>query len=272
MSKQFELNIPKPCSENWDNMSPSEKGRFCGSCEKQVIDFTMMNERQIAVFFKKKNRSVCGRFNADQLDATYTIPKKRIPWVRYFFQIALPAFLYSTKLDAQQRIIKPESLEFILRNAAKSLNISENISPATSDTFPKGEKYSGLTGVAGEVVMVGGCIRGKVVSKRPMDSLNVKRRLPRTIENLFKSGFLSYPNPITIGSNITLKWQNMPEGEFEMSLFNTAGQILHTREFSLQKNEEETGFSMPSLKQGTYVITVTEKKTGKSWSQKILVE
>jgi len=51
MLKNIQLSIPKPCHENWDAMSPVEKGRFCGSCQKQVVDFSNMNDWQIAEFF-----------------------------------------------------------------------------------------------------------------------------------------------------------------------------------------------------------------------------
>jgi hypothetical protein len=104
MSKKFELQIPKPCHENWDNMSPVEKGRFCGSCQKQVMDFSSMSDREIATFFRKPSTgSVCGRFMSDQLNRAMELPKKRIPWVRYFLQFLLPGILISAKAAAQNK-------------------------------------------------------------------------------------------------------------------------------------------------------------------------
>lgn len=103
MSKKLNLTIAEPCHENWENMSPDAKGKFCGSCQKTVVDFTNMSDRQVAEFFKKPSTgSVCGRFMTDQLDRSIDIPKKRIPWVKYFFQIALPAFLVSMKASGQR--------------------------------------------------------------------------------------------------------------------------------------------------------------------------
>ena len=103
MSKKIQLSIADPCHENWDGMTPVEKGKFCGSCQKQVVDFSNMSDRRVAEFFKKPSTgSVCGRFMSDQLDRAIEIPKKRIPWVKYFFQIALPAFLVSMKMSAQK--------------------------------------------------------------------------------------------------------------------------------------------------------------------------
>jgi len=96
MAKRIQLAVDNPCHENWDNMSPSEKGRFCASCQKQVVDFTNMSDAQVASFFKKPSTgSVCGRFMQDQLERDFEIPRKRIPWIKYFFTVALPAFLVS---------------------------------------------------------------------------------------------------------------------------------------------------------------------------------
>jgi hypothetical protein len=101
MQKKLTLSIANPCHEDWDKMTDDAKGKFCGSCEKQVIDFTRMSESQLVAFFKKPGGLVCGRFRADQLDQQMNIPKKRIPWIRYFFTISLPAFLFSMKAGAQ---------------------------------------------------------------------------------------------------------------------------------------------------------------------------
>lgn len=104
MPKQLQLSIPKPCHEDWDKMSQVEKGRFCGSCQKQVMDFTNMSDSQLVAFFKKEaTGSVCGRFMPEQLDKAMDIPKKRIPWVKYFFQFTLPLFLASLKSTAQTK-------------------------------------------------------------------------------------------------------------------------------------------------------------------------
>ena len=65
MAQKIQLSIDEPCHENWDVMTEAEKGRFCNSCQKQVIDFSMMSDREIAQFFKKPSTgSVCGRLCA----------------------------------------------------------------------------------------------------------------------------------------------------------------------------------------------------------------
>ncbi|KFF08791.1 HMG-box domain-containing protein [Chryseobacterium luteum] len=63
------LCIPNPCSENWETMSPQEKGRFCSVCNKCVIDFTQKQPQEIArIIDEKKDEEVCGRFYKHQLN------------------------------------------------------------------------------------------------------------------------------------------------------------------------------------------------------------
>jgi len=102
--KKIQLSIPEPCHENWNQMLPDEKGRFCNACQKTVLDFTSMSDRQLAQFFKNYSGSVCGRMQQDQLMRDIQIPKKRIPWLRYFFQFSIPALLVSAKASAQGKI------------------------------------------------------------------------------------------------------------------------------------------------------------------------
>lgn len=99
--KKFQLHVPEPCHEDWNEMTPEAQGKFCGACKKSVVDFTGMSDGQVAEFFKKATGSVCGRFHEDQLDRDISIPRKRIPWINYFFQITLPAFLLTMKATAQ---------------------------------------------------------------------------------------------------------------------------------------------------------------------------
>lgn len=119
MNKKFQLSIAEPCHENWDKMTSAEKGRFCASCQKQVVDFSGMSDREIVAFFKKPNTgSVCGRFVSDQLNRDIVIPRKRIPWVKYFFQFALPAFLFSIKASSQKLMgkVRIESSSRVCKN------------------------------------------------------------------------------------------------------------------------------------------------------------
>jgi CarboxypepD_reg-like domain len=67
MKKSLTVSIPKPCTESWSSFTPTDTGGFCGSCNKNVIDFTHASEADILNFFTHKPAHACGRFRTDQL-------------------------------------------------------------------------------------------------------------------------------------------------------------------------------------------------------------
>ncbi len=66
----MKISINTPCHENWDGMTPNEKGAFCLSCQKNVVDFSKKTVTEIKSFFTAlpETESVCGRFEEDQLE------------------------------------------------------------------------------------------------------------------------------------------------------------------------------------------------------------
>ena len=65
MKSICQVEIKKPCHENWDAMKLNEKGRFCTSCQTIVIDFTTKTPEEISIFLKQNsNQSICGNYNS----------------------------------------------------------------------------------------------------------------------------------------------------------------------------------------------------------------
>ncbi len=81
--KKIQLSIPEPCHQNWNDMTPTQQGRFCNACAKEVIDFSEMSDSEVLNYFiaVKKNDTVCGRVFPDQLDRSINAaPKKKVWW------------------------------------------------------------------------------------------------------------------------------------------------------------------------------------------------
>lgn len=352
MSKKIQLTVPTPCHENWDKMTPVEKGKFCGFCQKQVMDFTTMSDREIAQFFKKPSTgSVCGRFMNDQLDREIEIPKKRIPWLKYFFQIALPAF-FVTKISAQKTMgkIAPipardtskvrvtdelRTLGMVLPTCIKPV-IGDTIITAVKGEIVNSRAINGLvmdetgsplpgvsvyikgtrTGVAtdangkfrlqakkGDVIIVSGAgletkettvgsekelsiyvnrltmggadivvVAGYVSVKRPKKE---KKPIP-LITQLFKDTafkfFKVYPNPVPAGSNISIEWKQTEEGYYTLQLFNQAGQPVHQQEIWIDAEARLLNIEIPVVAAGNYFLVIVNRKTGKKYSEKIIVQ
>lgn len=85
------IQIPSPCTENWDEMAADEQGKFCSHCQKTVIDFSKMNDAQVYDYFKS-NTSFCGRFRNTQLDRIIEEPKPVLKRLFHFYSKAAAIF------------------------------------------------------------------------------------------------------------------------------------------------------------------------------------
>lgn len=96
MSKAISIHVPEPCHENWQHMTPKEKGRFCGSCQKTVVDFTTMSDKELLDYFTKAaGQTTCGRFTNDQLNRKIEpIINKRRFSVPYVWNVLLASALF----------------------------------------------------------------------------------------------------------------------------------------------------------------------------------
>jgi hypothetical protein len=407
MAKKLQLTITEPCHENWDGMTPVEKGKFCGSCQKQVVDFSNMNDRQVAEFFKKPSTgSVCGRFMTDQLDRPIEIPRKRIPWVKYFFQIALPAFLISIKASASKTqgevkvnkisgkdttrkpvytdikmmgmvarpyTIKPVIGDTIVVPTEKPVemmmgDVEELVDTAILKPVCTREKMgkisSGVqviiyeiegtvvdengqpvpfasieTGKTGEAVMAdeNGIFKikknwldketGFVVSSTGFESKKVIKGeeawaagklfvqlksnvvLPEVVVSVigitgrvcYKLGGVSYikgqtisiienkdkkeikipaeenklvvfPNPVQSGAAVSISFKKIEEGYYLLQLMNPAGQVIHHNEIWIDSEARLLNIDLPLVAAGSYFMVLTNKKTGKKLTEKIIIQ
>lgn len=77
---KIQISIPEPCAQNWTSMSPTEKGRYCSSCEKEVIDFKRWTADELQNWFANKRGSVCGRISQKQLNDFRPEEVQRLSW------------------------------------------------------------------------------------------------------------------------------------------------------------------------------------------------
>jgi hypothetical protein len=94
------ISIPTPCHEDWNAMTPEDRGRHCAQCCKTVVDFTEWQPQEI-LFYLQENaaKKVCGRFAADQLNEEIVTPEdfviqlsRPMPFLRKAAAIFLFAF------------------------------------------------------------------------------------------------------------------------------------------------------------------------------------
>lgn len=112
MSGKVNISIPKPCHENWHEMTVAEKGRFCNSCQKTVYDFTQLSDRQLIDKINSES-NICGRFLTTQLNKDLRVPKEKSSiWVAGISGILSFLSLGNQEIHAQERV-KTEQTEGI---------------------------------------------------------------------------------------------------------------------------------------------------------------
>lgn len=63
------INIPKPCSQNWELMPVADGGgKHCDKCNNIVYDFSEMSDGELLQFFKQEPKTHCGHFHKSQLN------------------------------------------------------------------------------------------------------------------------------------------------------------------------------------------------------------
>lgn len=100
MQNQISIYIPKPCHEDWNKMTPTQQGKFCSNCSKQVVDFSLMSDQQILNFLSNQSGKLCGRFDAAQLQRPLVetkIKKKKSWWMA----LTMPLLFLFDKSEAQ---------------------------------------------------------------------------------------------------------------------------------------------------------------------------
>jgi len=104
MKKLIQLEVPEPCHENWNNMSSTQQGKFCLACQKEVIDFSSMSDKEILNHISNAGSKSCGRFRNDQLNRVLIPPAeiKRI-WWKYWMNVAATFLLLANKSEAQTK-------------------------------------------------------------------------------------------------------------------------------------------------------------------------
>lgn len=124
----MKIQIPNPCHENWNTMTPQQKGRFCGSCKKVVIDFTKMSDSEIFHHFKNYTGDTCGRFYETQLNTELVSlkPQKSTFWsklvVASFTLFFVSSQNYSQNIFQKTQVIESNQLN----NEDKSIQTSDN--------------------------------------------------------------------------------------------------------------------------------------------------
>jgi hypothetical protein len=71
------IKVQTPCHQNWHNMQNAHDGKFCMACQKNVVDFTILNIAEILNRMAKSGE-ICAKIENSQLSQiNYQLALKR---------------------------------------------------------------------------------------------------------------------------------------------------------------------------------------------------
>jgi TonB-dependent SusC/RagA subfamily outer membrane receptor len=122
--QKIQLAIPEPCHENWHAMTPTEQGRFCNSCAKEVVDISMMTDTEVLTYFSALTYDkVCGRVLPSQLNRNITMPKGPKKKLFWYWNYIVMFFMFFSKSN----IAKSQNKENIISVPIKPARSNENL-------------------------------------------------------------------------------------------------------------------------------------------------
>ena len=86
------------------------------------------------------------------------------------------------------------------------------------------------------------------------------------------NNFKVYPNPAQVGSLLHFEFKKPVPGIYSIQLFTQTGQLIHAEEMEVNEKNQIVSVRVPSVIAGTYFIRMRNKKTGKEYPEKIIIQ
>jgi hypothetical protein len=208
MSKSIHIKVAEPCHENWNNMTPKEQGRFCGSCQTVVVDFTAMSDKEMLDHISKAaGQHSCGRFSSEQLnrDIKTTEKKRRFTWA-YVWNFLLATFLV-TESYAQKQPVAGKKPNVHLPNQSPTVGtfaVDERVHVHSKEISGIIIDQDSKQPIAGVTIMVKGTTKGVVTDSLGRFKLMVDDKTAITLE-ISSVGYETQ----TLVMNKKKSWQNV---------------------------------------------------------------
>lgn len=109
-----QFHIQNPCNKVWSKMSPTEKGVFCSSCQKEVYDLTNLSRKEIKSVVEKES-DLCVRVQQYKLDELNFIEwfnhLKLRKQLKYLFLFSFHIVLSNQAISQDSTLIQPQYIE-----------------------------------------------------------------------------------------------------------------------------------------------------------------
>lgn len=188
MSREsFQLSIPTPCQEDWNQMIPEGNNKHCQKCSTLIVDFTQMSDREITDFFENPQGRICGRLTTKQIQkiyhnyteektTTFRLPRIAASWLLVSWLSLSPT------INAQE--LKPE----ITEQVSKEENNHQSVTSRTLKGTVIDAKYK--EPLIGTAITIENTERGTISDFDGNFELEIPDNIPSDSRILFRG--LSY--------------------------------------------------------------------------------
>jgi hypothetical protein len=245
------LSIHKPCNQAWDTMTETEKGRFCNSCSKTIVDFTSMSDKQLINYFlEQKNQQVCGRVMTDQLDTVLSPAEPVRKRFGYWKYIAASALLFFTKASLKAQIkVDPSPQEH-----TSSLNKKDSVVFNAPQTLEEVKVTANTTHRDGRYTMMGAMSIVTIIrTTRRADTL-------RAIATSITGAAKIFPNPVARGNSFSLSLNLKAAGDYHIQIISASGALLKQEQADIRSLKSTHQIATDSRwSAGLYFVRITDE-------------
>ncbi len=207
------ISIKEPCHQGWKNMSVSEKGKFCSSCQKHVHDFSKSTIEEIKKAYSESEDGLCGHVSAKLLQEQYVdknINREHVNYLRKFWIAAVFCFGASLfTVDAAQA----STFHKIKTSLFNFVTISND------SVIAKGVVKDKASGEKLPFVMLAVIYNDSVVAKCTSDiEGKYEIKIPKAYPKVdIKAMYIGYVTKIVKGISVTAPYQPITL-DFELEL------------------------------------------------------
>jgi hypothetical protein len=87
-----------------------------------------------------------------------------------------------------------------------------------------------------------------------------------------ETSFSLFPNPVSGEGLLKINFQQLEKGEYGVLLVNNAGQVIHSERAFVEYKNQVLSFGLNKTAAGVYYIHLVNQQSGKSHSEKLIVQ
>lgn len=252
-------------------MTPKEQGRFCASCSKVVVDFSVMTDRQVLDYFSNYTGSTCGRFANDQLNRVID-PQVRRPkgWLRYMLAAILPAVFLGSKSYAQgePRPPQPDTTTVPMTVGDiewEGIDTSVMVAPDTIET----PIYDTVLCEFSDVIVTAGItlVEVEIIPESAFD------RFTRFITDTLRGqSFNLYPNPARAGGAINISYK-ITKGDYYIQVLDANGRLMQQQAVNLNNDVNSIAFRLSThYAKGQYMLLLADNRRRRIGAKPFIIQ